>query len=87
MILSRIYANASRTGIKRYLEGRDLMICTLHNGLGPLDNKVNVTTSFISNMLEKNARKIKMLEHVPPPTFVLCLALTLKIKITLRHKV
>jgi hypothetical protein len=36
------------------------MICTIHNVLGPLDNKVNEPTTFTSNML-KNARKIKML--------------------------
>lgn len=29
------------------------MNCALHNGLGPLDNKVNKTMTFTSNMLEK----------------------------------
>jgi hypothetical protein len=55
------------------------MICTLHRGLRHLDNKVNV--------LEKNARKLKMLKHMRLPTFVLCLPLTLKIKITFRREV
>lgn len=63
------------------------MIWTLHKGLGPQDNKVNETTTFTSNMFEKNARKIMMFKYMPTRTFVLCCALTLKIKNTWRRKV
>lgn len=41
------------------------MIWTLHKGLGPLDSKVNETTTFTLNVFEKNARKIMMLKYMP----------------------